>query len=319
MKSFLLIESIPPIKSILLSIGLFATISSYIAAPAAEVNSVENISSWRELKPSQRFKQVDGLHYFEFKTANGSNAYLVVADLHHHNLLLKPVVNKSTATTTATARGTKAVASVNGAFFNLSNGESTSYITVAGVKVCDPTQNRALTENPKLKPFLETIYNRSELRILKTNKGATELSIAPHDSPIAQSQTLIHSIQAGPRLLPTLTGKEEAFVRTEADGKIVDSIGVNKPAARTAIGITKDGEQVMLVCVASKRQDEFSSGLTLAELATLMKGLGCVEALNLDGGTSTTMAVQAENDSYQMVCGREPETLVKSTLSLFKN
>jgi hypothetical protein len=313
MKSFLLI------KSNLLLIGLLATISFCIAAPAVEVNNVENISIWRELKPSRRFKQVNGLHYFEFKTANGSNVYLVVADLHHHNLQIKPVVNKSTATTTATAGRTKAVAAVNGAFFNLSNGESTSYITVAGVKICDPTENKALTENPKLKPFLETIYNRSELRILRTNKGDTELSITPHDAPIALSKSLIHSIQAGPRLLPTLTGKEEAFVRTEADGKIVDSIGVNKPAARTAVGITKDGEQVMLLCVASKRQDEFSSGLTLAELAALMKSLGCVEALNLDGGTSTTMAVQAEKDSYQMVCGREPETLVKSVLSLFKN
>lgn len=281
------------------------------------MRGLDNFTSWTELKPSAPLTKSHGLHYFEFKTANGSNVYLLVADLGRHDLQIRPVVNKTTATTTATARLTGALAAVNGAFFNLSNGESTSYITVDGIKVCDPTENKALTGNVKLKPFLETIFKRSELRVMKSKTGNIELAIAAHDTPIGQHKTLVHAIQAGPRLLPTLTATEEAFVRTEADGKLVDSVGVNKPAARTAVGITKNGKQVLLLCVASKRQDEFSAGLTLAQVAELMKRLGCVEALNLDGGTSTTMVVKSGDDSLKMVCGRDPETLVKSALALF--
>ncbi|MBS1957665.1 MAG: phosphodiester glycosidase family protein [Cyanobacteria bacterium SZAS-4] len=286
---------------------------------AAGSGNVDNITSWKDLSASSRMKNVDGLHYYEFKTDNGSNAFLLVVDLISKNWQLKPVVNQSTATTTATTCRVDAVASVNGAFFNLTNGESTSYVTVSGQLLCDPHKNKALTENVKLKPFLETIYKRSELRILKDKIGRLHFSIAPHFAPTAHDLTIVHAIQAGPRLLPTLTDKEEAFVRTEAGGTIVDSIGVNRPAARTAIGITKDGGHALLLCVASKRQDEFSSGLTLAELAELFKRLGCTEALNLDGGTSTTMSVKLSDDTVHMVCGREPETLVKSTLSVFKN
>ncbi|CAN5255055.1 hypothetical protein BH10CYA1_BH10CYA1_51020 [soil metagenome] len=286
---------------------------------AAENTTVEKITSWKDLSPSERMKKADGLQYFEFKTADGSNAFLLVVDLTKKTWQIKPVVNKPTATTTATTRRVQAIASVNGAFFNLTNGESTSYVTVSGQLLCDPHKNKALTENSKLKPFLESIYKRSELRILKDKSGKLELSIAPHFTPVPRDRTILHAIQAGPQLLPNITDKEEAFVRTEADGKVVDSIGVNKPAARTAIGITENGHYALLLCVASKRQDEFSAGLTLAELAGLMKKLGCVEALNLDGGTSTTMSAQLSDATIHMVCGREPETLVKSTLSVFKN
>lgn len=300
---------------------LCAVLCSFITsiACADESKNLENISSWKDLAPSSRIAQQDGLQYFEFKSGNGSNVFLLALDLKNKKLRIQPVVNKPTATTTATTARLHALAGVNGAFFNLTNGESTSYITVSGEQLCDPTKNKALTENPKLKPFLDVIYKRSELRLLKNKSGVIQLSIAPHFAPIAQGQKLLHSIQAGPRLLPKLTDRDEAFVRTEADGKVVDSIGVNKPAARTAIGITKDGQYALIICVASKRQDEFSSGLTLPELAALMKKLGCVEALNLDGGTSTTMSLKLNDDVVHMVCGREPETLVKSTLSVLND
>jgi exopolysaccharide biosynthesis protein len=40
------------------------------------------------------------------------------------------------------------------------------------------------------------------------------------------------------------------------------------------------------------RQAPYSDGMTLAELAALMRRLGATDALNLDGGGSTTMVVQ---------------------------
>lgn len=304
-----------------ISLGLLIAALSFISTSvlANEMKTVNDITSWKSLTPSDRLAKTQGLQYFEFKTDNGSNAFLLVVDLKNKHVVLKPVVNKPTASTTATTERVKALASVNGAFFNLTNGESTSYITVDGQLVCDPAKNKALTENPKLKPFLNAIYNRSELRFLKVNSERIQLSIVPHSAPVVKGETMLHSIQAGPRLLPAITDKQEAFVRTESDGKVVDSIGVNKPASRTAVGITRNGEHALIICVAGKRQDEFSAGLTLAELAALMKKLGCVEALNLDGGTSTTLSLQTDDGSARMICGRDPETLVKSTLSVFKN
>ena len=50
----------------------------------------------------------------------------------------------------------------------------------------------------------------------------------------------------------------------------------------------------------------------------LMRRLGCVGAMNFDGGTSTTMVVSLKNESGgsvpKLVCGKLPETRVKSVL-----
>ena len=56
---------------------------------------------------------------------------------------------------------------------------------------------------------------------------------------------------------------------------------------RTAAGIAKDG-RIVLVTVDG-RQPALSVGMSIAELAALMLELGCGEAINLDGGGSTTM------------------------------
>ncbi|HMO21822.1 MAG TPA: hypothetical protein PKC98_12745, partial [Candidatus Melainabacteria bacterium] len=40
-----------------------------------------------------------------------------------------------------------------------------------GKPVLDPTVNKALIENPSLKPFLKQIFDRSELRIYEPNKS----------------------------------------------------------------------------------------------------------------------------------------------------
>ena len=55
---------------------------------------------------------------------------------------------------------------------------------------------------------------------------------------------------------------------------------------RTAIGATEDGKLVIVVC--DGRNKRGSAGMTLPELADKMISLGCVEAINLDGGGSST-------------------------------
>lgn len=64
----------------------------------------------------------------------------------------------------------------------------------------------------------------------------------------------------------------------------------NSRAPRTALGITHD-RRLLLVTVNGRRTG-ISVGVTLEELAAIMIDLGAVEAMNLDGGGSTTMVIR---------------------------
>ena len=65
-------------------------------------------------------------------------------------------------------------------------------------------------------------------------------------------------------------------------------------ASRTAIGIKADGTVVMFM--VNGRQAPYSVGMTMAEVAAAMEDLGCVQAVNLDGGGSSTFATQREGE-----------------------
>jgi len=60
---------------------------------------------------------------------------------------------------------------------------------------------------------------------------------------------------------------------------------------RTAAGISEDGDLLLLVIDGRQRA---SRGVSFAELAGIMKSLGAVDALNLDGGGSSTLVVKGE-------------------------
>lgn len=285
------------------------------AKPAGQIRTLDSIKSWRDFSPTA----TKGLSSLSFELTNSAQAagtrvsVLVVPAGVSVGARLSPDGGKSlTASTSSIARGYKARAAVNGGYFNLSNGQSTSYVTVGGKVVADPTVNKALIENPKLKPFLPQIFNRSEIRFLRKHNEVI-VQIARHNEAVPKGFVIDSALQGGPRLLPKLNAEEEAFVRVQENGEKVDSIGVNRTAARTAVAITADGI-LLIVCVAGRGQDEFSSGLTLRELATLLKNLGAVSALNLDGGTSSTMVVKDASENYVMMIGRKPETLVRSAL-----
>jgi exopolysaccharide biosynthesis protein len=87
-------------------------------------------------------------------------------------------------------------------------------------------------------------------------------------------------VGGGPRLVG---GGRPAAVDPEAASP--DFIDGRHP--RTAVGVRADG-RILLVTVDG-RQPERSVGMTIAELTTLLLGLGAVEAINMDGGGSTTM------------------------------
>ncbi|OEU96915.1 phosphodiester glycosidase family protein [Streptomyces oceani] len=73
----------------------------------------------------------------------------------------------------------------------------------------------------------------------------------------------------------------------------------NETAPRTAVGFSKDGSTMHVLTVDGRQPA--SGGVTLTELARMMKELGAYNALNLDGGGSSTLVTrQAGTDSRQV-------------------
>lgn len=79
-------------------------------------------------------------------------------------------------------------------------------------------------------------------------------------------------------------------------------------APRTALGLSRDRRTAWIV-VVDGRQPGYSLGVGLAELADLFFALGAVDALNLDGGGSSTLVRQGEDGRPEIV-GRPIHTNV---------
>ncbi len=76
----------------------------------------------------------------------------------------------------------------------------------------------------------------------------------------------------------------------------LDSINFNANRhPRTMVGITGTGQ--LLLVVVDGRQPGYADGMSLFELRALARSLGCTDALNLDGGGSTTMVVAGEGSN----------------------
>lgn len=74
-------------------------------------------------------------------------------------------------------------------------------------------------------------------------------------------------------------------------GSAVDGLTDPEIHPRTAIGYSQNGKFLFIV-VVDGRQPFYSQGITLAELAKLMIDLGAHDAMNLDGGGSSTLVVR---------------------------
>jgi len=77
--------------------------------------------------------------------------------------------------------------------------------------------------------------------------------------------------------------------------EMFDVGGVNPTSnnPRTAIGVTAEKKLVFFVC-EGRNQTEGVAGLTTEDLANVLMDLGCVEAINLDGGGSSCMLVNGK-------------------------
>jgi len=98
-------------------------------------------------------------------------------------------------------------------------------------------------------------------------------------------------MQGGPRLVQN--GVNVAWDNTWAEllnGTVTNaSAGDSYRTARTAWGVTAEGHLILLVCGGDGRNGKNPAGFNMGELADKMIEIGCVDAVNFDGGGSSQM------------------------------
>ena len=109
------------------------------------------------------------------------------------------------------------------------------------------------------------------------------LSTLPR-SPFGAPLSLV--IGGWPRILRD--GEDVAADAATVEGTISRNAEARHP--RTAIGFSRDSTTLFLLTVDGR--SERSVGATLVELAALMRRLGAWQAMNFDGGGSTTMVAR---------------------------
>ena len=100
------------------------------------------------------------------------------------------------------------------------------------------------------------------------------------------------------------------------DGKSVVTSAAdyyNSRHSRTCVGITAEGKVVLMVL--DGRQEPFSAGGSAEELAQIMLDAGCVTAINLDGGGSTTFVAKQEGSNTLTVVNRPSDGYERSVSS----
>lgn len=106
------------------------------------------------------------------------------------------------------------------------------------------------------------------------NKNSVELDIKTNP----EWKNVKHIISGGPYLV------KDSNIYVDVTSEKLNAIGGKNP--RTAIGYTKDNTLIMVTVDGREHQ---SVGMTLGQLASFMKSIGCTNAINLDGGGSTVM------------------------------
>ena len=94
------------------------------------------------------------------------------------------------------------------------------------------------------------------------------------------------AIGGGPVLV-----QQGKLVITNEEENMFPGKAINDKHPRTAMGYTKDNKLIILV---TQGRSESSGGATLIQEAQILKDLGCVEALNLDGGGSSCLLVNGK-------------------------
>jgi len=130
-----------------------------------------------------------------------------------------------------------------------------------------------------------TSRNDSLFNFTEPLENRPEKPVDSFDFSIAETWEVDDALHAGPVLM------HEGKIRVTSDEEVFFGSTIPNIHPRTAAGYRNSGELVLLV-VDGRQID--SRGVDLQELAILMRDLGCVEAINLDGGGSSAMVVDGK-------------------------
>ncbi|SKB72680.1 phosphodiester glycosidase family protein [Daejeonella lutea] len=170
---------------------------------------------------------------------------------------------KKLITTSDFGQNTNSIAALNGTFFDIANGGSVDFIKSDGI---------VINESRLPKNGLRVGHQASAL-VFKNGK----LTISKFNGDPSWEQSLDGEdvMVTGPLLI--LDQKDEKL----------DSNAFSKTRhPRTAVAVTKNN-RVLLITVDGRNEN--SAGMSLFELTKLMRWLNSDDAINLDGGGSTTL------------------------------
>jgi hypothetical protein len=193
-------------------------------------------------------------HHFEALFGGPQNVNVLEIDLRVKGVALRFASPGGFRRTSRLGRERLAVAAVNGGFFD-GEGRSVGVLRIDGEERGQPHEHRSAA-------------------LVLGAHGRPRLVLDPRQEwPEAR-----WVMSAGPMLV--------------SEGRVREQLLADKPRhPRTAVGLTARA-RLLLVTVDGRTPQ--SRGVTLHELAGLMTALGAREALNLDGGGSTTMWVRGE-------------------------
>ena len=176
-------------------------------------------------------------------------------------------------------------------------------------------QGRALlvrSDGSAVPASVSTRPGAGEVVLVATGKRAAELAgktraslDLTYRSPQLREPSVVYAVNGG----PLLVRDGQAVRREDREGWLMTSRSdparaamvhgwVNRRNPRTAAGIAPDG-RIFLVTVDGREfegegqeKPPASVGMTIEELRTTMRWLGVRDAINLDGGGSTTMVIR---------------------------
>ena len=203
-------------------------------------------------------------HVMEVKVGTGSTASLALGYSDYNIKTIQSGRNWAMLETTKqaqsmqTRRGENVVGAINAGGYDMSNGRPSGAFVMNGVAI-----NRATATT-----FWVDMDGKAHITDAQTCNAALDAS----------------------NVREAVAGFGDIF----ENGHARSGLDNTTRASRTAIGIKADGTVVMLM--VDGRQAPYSVGMTMAEVAASMEALGCEEAVNLDGGGSSTFATQREGE-----------------------
>ncbi len=172
------------------------------------------------------------------------------------------------AVTSQLGADSKALAAINGSYFDMSALVPVTYVKDEGKVICGVTTDGSYRCNGMLR--------------IKDRKGK-KVDIVSVDSlsTASAAKGWREAIVSGPILI-----EEGVTVPYENDGTRTYARFYNKRHPRTLLGYTADG---WMYFIAVDGRFPQGIGMTVGQLQVLCESLGLYEALNLDGGGSTTL------------------------------